>query len=302
MAAKKKTSKRRISTAKKGVRKKSVPKKPAAKGKKKTAASPRKKAPRKKPQKKQKKQKKQAKQKPQKKTAARPTKGGARKSKAKAAASKAHKKSGASEQSFSSGATQLSSISFAEARRIVEKEVGSPAAREAALVRLAAFSEIVSHVHLLRGDTNLEHGLAIGEVPVLVVGNLQVSGLLDDGHDVDDTLLIVTGSLHCAHLVTLSAMVVGGDCSVEGICFGDSLGEDALTVGGALRTRLLVDHGHSFDVGALEAGIVAANDEGPHITAPIDRVLAADLFSEDRVDIALLVERLVDGGQLLRVT
>jgi hypothetical protein len=110
---------------------------------------------------------------------------------------------------------------------------------------LESFSEM-SSILLYEGDTELTT-LLVGKDIILVNGNLTVTDYIQDCNGVDTSLLIVLGDVTCKNVITLSGMFVTGDLHVAYTILGDSLCDYALTVGGNLKARTILNGGHVFE-------------------------------------------------------
>lgn len=98
---------------------------------------------------------------------------------------------------------------------------------------------------VLFGDAHFDAGLTL-EGPLVVLGDLTVDGLLQDG-DVDQSLLAVTGDLRARALHSGAFNLVLGDIAADVIvCFNSDGG---LGAGGDIVADLFVQGQHSYELG-----------------------------------------------------
>jgi len=95
------------------------------------------------------------------------------------------------------------------------------------------------------GDAHFDADLSL-DAPLVVLGDLTVDGLLDDG-DVDRSLLAVTGDVRARAIHTGAFNLALGDIEADVIvCFNSDGG---LGAGGDIVADLFVQDQHSYDLG-----------------------------------------------------
>nr|MDT0659155.1 hypothetical protein [Micromonospora sp. DSM 115978] len=95
------------------------------------------------------------------------------------------------------------------------------------------------------GDAHFDGDLTL-DAPIVVLGDLTVDGLLDDG-DVDRSLLAVTGDLRVRALHSGAFNLVLGDITADVVvCFNTDGG---LGAGGDIVADLFLQAQHSYDLG-----------------------------------------------------
>ncbi|MCU0849318.1 MAG: ankyrin repeat domain-containing protein [Spirochaetes bacterium] len=96
----------------------------------------------------------------------------------------------------------------------------------------------------ISGDLRIEGDLNLS-VPLLVTGNLTVSGVINDCGP--DSLLAVAGNLSARGLDTDGEVIVGGDVRVDDVIWG-TYNDESLSVGGGLKSPVLIEDDHCIEV------------------------------------------------------
>ncbi|CAD0009653.1 hypothetical protein [Flavobacterium chungangense] len=200
-------------------------------------------------------------------------------------------------------------ISLEEAIKLIE--AGESVLNDEIIDELKAFYEVAGKIILYSGETNLEN-LLVGNDIVLVNGNLNVAGIIEDCEKVDTSLLIVLGNVNCKSLITLSSMSISGDLNVENVILGDSLCDYVLNVGGNIVTKTILDYGHciisektitatdvfSFNAVEDEDGTVEPNLEREDL---VDEIIDFD-EDEKMENLSKTVAYIKRGGQIFRIS
>jgi hypothetical protein len=97
------------------------------------------------------------------------------------------------------------------------------------------------------GGHSTEGEFTVGPRDVIVLGDLRVQGALTDTNKADSTLLVVVGSVQARGIATLAEMWVTNDVTAD-VVYGNSLFDGALTIGGQLVARAVINDGHHFEV------------------------------------------------------
>jgi hypothetical protein len=169
-----------------------------------------------------------------------------------------------------------------------------------------ASGEPYQHYH---GDTTVKGNFLVGPENVVVSGDLVVGGCLQDGEQADHTFLVVLGSLRARDICTLSLIAVFGDVEVDGVVFGDSLGDEVLAVGGDLRATAVIANGHNVHVrGDVQATYlsgwhpVRAKARTSKPTHSMEEILVPGVFKDESIDLPKMVQSLLKGKAVLRKT
>ena len=136
----------------------------------------------------------------------------------------------------------------------VDARLARAGALERPIAELLAARAYDGELVLSDGPTTVSGAFRVGAVPIVVDGDLDVAGCLEDCDGCDSSLLVVLGSCRTRDVLTCSEVVIAGDLVVARAVVGDSLGDGTLLVGGTLRAAAVVENGHRFQIlGALEA-------------------------------------------------
>lgn len=166
-------------------------------------------------------------------------------------------------------------------------------------------------LYLLEGNQRVRGDLVLDADEVLVVtGSLVVDGALIDAlfNEDDHSELYVLGELRARTLLTGSPVYVRGDLTVRETLYGNSFGLDSLVVTGKLRAGVLIDEGHEFDCGQIEAGRILVSEgqrdtwrDFPEATPLSAGVFASPtLYRRGFVDPGVLVQRARDGAPIVK--
>lgn len=182
------------------------------------------------------------------------------------------------------------------------------ALKEAMLDHLDAFSEFVeeglSRIVLYEGDTTLPY-LAVKDDIVIVNGNLTVNGILEDGLEVDVSLLLVLGHVTTQQLFTFSQICILGNLTVVNAIVADSICDYSLNVGGDIKAQLILESGHWFDIqGTVTADHIYAwhssqKRKGILATNLTDDDLPEEVKTDERLDLSKAMQRLMNNQPIL---
>lgn len=153
-----------------------------------------------------------------------------------------------------------------------------------------------SMVLVYEGDVHVDGDFAVGGDPVVVLGNLTVTGWLSDCDESDVSLLAVTGHVRVDRALFCGQVVIGGDLEVATIVYANSLNDWSLDVLGDLRAKALVEEGMHCEIGgavhasrvlSLQNSIVMGPNRTPVVArraVPTGSVLRAELLDDDYPD------------------
>lgn len=193
-------------------------------------------------------------------------------------------------------------IDKAEARRLVLAHRG-PAKLQREIVRLLGAEE---RIELLSGPAKIAGDLAIGPSALLVDGDLTVTGCLEDGHAADQTLLVVLGNLSARSLLTLSEIAVTGHVRVKDLVYGNSMGDNRLSVGGDLTAAIIVGDGHWFVIEGRRKGIAIAVDttaslkDAEYVDEEPRRLFVAQVMDGEHLDLPRVARRIRAGKSIVK--